>query len=41
MANDWFKCESCNYEELRLVPSYIKVSETPCPECGGKMVRKP
>ncbi len=41
MANDWFKCESCNYEERRLVPSYIKVSETPCPERGGKMVRKP
>lgn len=41
MANQWFKCEKCDYEEARLLPDYVKVSETPCPKCGGKMVRKP
>ena len=39
LRSDWFKCEKCGYEERRLVPSYIKVSQTPCPECGGKMIR--
>ena len=40
MANQYFKCERCGYEEAKLAPDYVKVSETPCPECGGKMVRK-
>lgn len=38
MANNgWFKCVECGYEERRLVPDYVKVSEVPCPKCGGKM----
>lgn len=40
MANPYFRCENCGYEEARLIPDHIKVSETPCPRCGGKMVRK-
>lgn len=39
MANDTFKCEDCGYEEKRKAPPYIRVSSTPCPECGGKMIR--
>lgn len=41
MANPWFKCQDCGYEERRLIPDYIKVAQSPCPECGGKMIRKP
>jgi len=37
--NDSFKCDCCEYVEKRLLPSYVRVSETPCPECGGKMIR--
>jgi len=40
MASNWFKCQKCGNEEARLIPSHVKVSETPCPKCGGKMVRK-
>lgn len=38
--SDWFRCEGCGYEEMRKAPSWVKVSETPCPHCGKKMVRK-
>ena len=38
MANDgWFKCDKCGYEEKKLVPDHVKVSQTPCPKCGGTM----
>jgi predicted Zn-ribbon and HTH transcriptional regulator len=37
--NGWFKCEKCGYEEKKLVPDHVKVSETPCPKCGGKMIK--
>lgn len=40
MANSWFKCNNCDYAEQRLLPNHVQVSETPCPECGGKMVRQ-
>jgi len=36
-----FKCKKCRYEERRLLPSYVTKPETPCPKCGGQMVRKP
>jgi len=41
MANSWFKCEKCGYEEQRLLPPHIIKSDTPCPKCKGLMVRKP
>ena len=36
---DWFKCILCRYAEKRKLPDYVKVSQTPCPECGGITVR--
>lgn len=36
---DYFKCEDCGYAEPRLLPSHITVSDTPCPECRGRMIR--
>lgn len=39
MASQIFHCVDCNYEEYRLAPNYITVSSSPCPKCGGKMVR--
>jgi len=40
MANQWFKCEKCGHEELRMLPPHITKPETPCEECGGQMIRK-
>jgi len=39
MADGFFKCENCGYAERRLLPPDVKVSTTPCPECGGTMKR--
>ena len=35
----WYKCDKCGYTERRLLPNYIKTSDTPCPKCNGKMKR--
>jgi len=32
MSNQYFKCKDCGYEEPRLAPDYVKVSESPCPK---------
>jgi DNA-directed RNA polymerase subunit RPC12/RpoP len=36
--DDTFICSNCKYEEKRLILG--NTSSTPCPRCGGKMVRK-
>jgi predicted RNA-binding Zn-ribbon protein involved in translation (DUF1610 family) len=36
--DDTFICKKCNCEEKRLVLG--NTSSTPCPKCGGTMIRK-
>lgn len=40
MASIYFKCEHCGYTETRRIPDYIRVSTTPCPHCGVRMIRQ-
>jgi|GEM_PF-6020044 len=46
MANQFFQCVNVycgfkRYQDGKLAPSHITVSQTPCPKCGAKMIRKP
>lgn len=37
-ASDLFKCSSCGFEELKLLPSWKKTST--CSQCGGTAYRQ-